>query len=154
MPRRRARPLVARERPAVVRSAVAGRRSRVCLRLVSSAGVARVAAGVTWERVIASAPWVARYRHTTVIDAASGAIYVIGGGSGTTTFHKDVWVSTDGGAHRTRTGVLERYDRGGALGANGATLAFYAGCLRGSSQLPWGCSSGSSRSTGGVSMGT
>jgi hypothetical protein len=33
-----------------------------------------------------------------VVDAVSGAIYVIGGYSGTTTFYKDVWASTDGGA--------------------------------------------------------
>ncbi len=56
-----------------------------------------MAAGVTWTLVIASAPWAARYGHTSVIDAA-GAIYVIGGlGSGSTDFN-DVWVSTDGGA--------------------------------------------------------
>jgi hypothetical protein len=34
-----------------------------------------------------------------VIDAA-GAIYVVGGNS--VTYYKDVWVSTDGGADRTR----------------------------------------------------
>jgi hypothetical protein len=39
-----------------------------------------------------------------MIDAA-GAIYVIGGNTGTPPYHlKDVWASTDGGADRTRAG--------------------------------------------------
>ncbi len=58
------------------------------------------AAGATWTSRTPSAPWAARSGHTTVMDAA-GAIYVIGGFSGTT-FYNDVWVSTDGGADRTR----------------------------------------------------
>jgi hypothetical protein len=58
------------------------------------------AAGVTWTSRTTSAPWAARQGHTTVIDAA-GAIYVIGGFCGTT-ICMDVWVSTDGGADRTR----------------------------------------------------
>ncbi len=53
-----------------------------------------------------TAPWAARFGHTSVIDA-SGAIYVIGGVGGTYPnyiyFH-DVWVSTDGGA-RPDSGV-------------------------------------------------
>ncbi len=57
-----------------------------------------MAAGVTWTSRTTSAPWDARYGHTSVVDAVSGAIYVIGGYSGTTTFYKDVWASTDGGA--------------------------------------------------------
>ncbi len=60
---------------------------------------ARVAAGVTWMTRTTSAPWAARYWPTTVIDAA-GAIYVIGGYSGTF-LNRDVWASTDGGADRT-----------------------------------------------------
>ena len=45
-----------------------------------------------------TAPWAARRHHTSVVDAVSGAIYVIGGvGSGSTTYN-DVWASTDGGA--------------------------------------------------------
>jgi hypothetical protein len=48
-----------------------------------------------------TAPWAARYWHTTVVDAA-GAIYVIGGIGGTD-LH-DVWASTDGGA-RPDSGV-------------------------------------------------
>ena len=49
----------------------------------------------------ASAPWAARYGHTSVVDAA-GAIYVIGGYG--TDYLNDVWVSTVGGA-----GGLEGY---------------------------------------------
>ncbi len=33
-----------------------------------------------------------------MVDAVSGAIYVIGGGGGTNTYYNDVWASTDGGA--------------------------------------------------------
>ncbi len=40
-----------------------------------------------------------------MIDAA-GAIYVIGGW-GFITYYNDVWVSTDGGADRTRAGTHE-----------------------------------------------
>ncbi len=58
--------------------------------------------------MIAHAPWAGRYGHTTVIDAA-GAIYVLGGvGDSKTSFNpdfNDVWVSTDGGADRTRAGT-------------------------------------------------
>jgi hypothetical protein len=56
-----------------------------------------VAAGATWKLVTASAPWAARYGHTSVIDAA-GAIFVIGGGS--SSYYNDAWMSTDGGADR------------------------------------------------------
>jgi hypothetical protein len=62
----------------------------------SAACRTRSVAGITWTCRTANAPWAARARHTTVIDAA-GAIYVIGGvGSGPD--YNDVWVSTDGGA--------------------------------------------------------
>ena len=76
-----------------------------------------MAAGVTWTSRTASAPWVARYGHTSVIDAA-GAIYVIGGGNGGSngTLH-DVWVSTDGGA---RPGSV-----GGWSGGTGRVLRRY-----------------------------
>ncbi len=53
--------------------------------------------------MIANAPWAGRRSHTTVIDAA-GAIYVIGGMNGGSAFFNDVFVSTDGGADRTRAG--------------------------------------------------
>ena len=49
----------------------------------------------------ASAPWAPRAYHVSVIDAA-GAIYVLGGASDGRTYFNDVWVSTDGGADRTR----------------------------------------------------
>ncbi len=70
-----------------------------------------------------SAPWAARYLHTSVVDAVSGAIYVIGGFSGGTDY-QDVWVSTDGGARagpgrRGGRGVLEGVPHG------------YQGVLRG-----------------------
>ncbi len=63
-----------------------------------------MATGATWQLVIASAPWAARYGHTSVIDAISGAIYVIGG-TGGGTYCVDVWVSTDRDA---RTGLAPR----------------------------------------------
>jgi hypothetical protein len=56
------------------------------------------AAGRTFSKRALKAEWAARDAHTSVVDAASGAIYVIGGfGSGGTTY-SDVWASTDGGA--------------------------------------------------------
>ncbi len=58
---------------------------------------------MTWTpRTTTSAPWAARAYHATVINA-TGAIYVIGGWNGVN-FFGDVWVSTDGGADRTRGG--------------------------------------------------
>ncbi len=61
-------------------------------------------AGITWTNVAATAPWAARAGHTSVVDAA-GAIYVIGGVSGTTgTTYHDVWASTDGGARPESVG--------------------------------------------------
>jgi hypothetical protein len=74
------------------------------------------AAGAMWRCRTASAPWAGRDGHTSVIDAA-GAIYVIGGlserdgSNGTTiyTYYHDVWVSTDGGGHRTRVGGSRGY---------------------------------------------
>jgi hypothetical protein len=70
--------------------------------------VARVAAGFNWTLVIAKAPWNARFGHTAVVDAA-GAIYVLGGKDSKSILYKDVWVSSDGGADRTRgySGVLD-----------------------------------------------
>jgi hypothetical protein len=69
-----------------------------------------LAAGVTWTNRTTSAPWAARWLHTSVIDAA-GAIYVIGGGGfGATAqypVYNDVYVSTNGGADRTRAGTRE-----------------------------------------------
>ncbi len=64
-----------------------------------------MATGVTWTSRTASAPWAGRFGHTSVVDAA-GAIYVIGGDSKDTSgpyYYQDVWASTDGGVHRTRS---------------------------------------------------
>jgi hypothetical protein len=72
---------------------------RVRVAFVPSAG-SRVAAGVTWTSRTTSAPWAARFWHTSVIDAA-GAIYVIGGSCSSSTgwtYYQDVWESTNGGA--------------------------------------------------------
>ncbi len=72
-----------------------------------------------WRCRTKTAPWAARYGHTSVIDAA-GAIYVIGGSSGGGTAFNDVWASTDGGARPDSgvgwSGVLEwELQRGGVL---------------------------------------
>jgi hypothetical protein len=40
-----------------------------------------------------------------VVDAA-GAIYVMGGFGGGTALYQDVWASTDGGADRTKSGMV------------------------------------------------
>jgi hypothetical protein len=66
-------------------------------------GVARLVAGRTFSNRTLKAEWAARYGHTSVIDAVSGAIYVIGG-SGGSTFLQDVWASTDGGARPDSVG--------------------------------------------------
>ncbi len=61
-----------------------------------------------------------------MIDAA-GAIYVIGGGIYGTTSYQDVWVSTNGGADRSQSRVLE-----GALGGyHGGTSGVLQGDWRG-----------------------
>jgi hypothetical protein len=52
-------------------------------------------AGATWASRTTSAPWGGRGGHTTVFDARTGAIYLIGGGQQDV---RDVWASTDGGA--------------------------------------------------------
>ena len=53
-----------------------------------------------------TAPWAARQGHSTVVDARTRAIYVIGGGSYTGSFiyYNDVWASTDGGARPDSVG--------------------------------------------------
>ncbi len=85
--------------------------------------LARSAAGVTWTSRTLAAQWAARYRHTSVIDAA-GAIYVIGGFHNTTYYYRDVWVSTDEGARPDYVGggdrgVLDGYSRGYSRGTTG-----------------------------------
>jgi hypothetical protein len=91
-----------------VRACVCGRPRAGMLRLVSPVGRA-LAAGATFTNTTTNALWAARSRHSSVIDAA-GAIYVIGGWNyvggiqSSATIYQDVWVSTDGGADRTRAG--------------------------------------------------
>jgi hypothetical protein len=70
-----------------------------CHRPVSRA----FAAGRTFTNRTLKAEWASRGYHTSVIDAVSGAIYVIGGvGGGGTTY--DVWASTDGGVRPDSVG--------------------------------------------------
>jgi hypothetical protein len=59
-----------------------------------------------------------------VIDAA-GAIYVIGGEGGITTYYQDVWVSTDGGA---RAGLGRGVHW---VGTTGGTTGGTEGALKG-----------------------
>jgi hypothetical protein len=56
------------------------------------------AAGESWAIVTPSAPWAGRADHKTVINDA-GAIYVIGGWSGSDAFYDDVWMSTADGLY-------------------------------------------------------
>jgi hypothetical protein len=70
------------------------------VRLHWSSVVRPRAAGATWTLVLASAPWATRHDPASVVDAA-GAVYVIGGYDGST-YYRDVWATTDGGANRTR----------------------------------------------------
>ncbi len=68
-----------------------------------------------------------------MIDAASGAIYVIGGastGGGTFTRYKDVWVSTNGGAQPDSIGVVGG-DTKGVLRSTWGALRGTKGELRG-----------------------
>jgi hypothetical protein len=83
--------------------ALPGVRPRVRFGVAGRFARARLAAGVTWASRTASAPWEARQGHTSVVDAISGAIYVIGGeGGDDTPYLQDVWVGTDGGARTGR----------------------------------------------------
>jgi hypothetical protein len=85
---------------------------------------ARSAAGITWTSRTTSAPWAARNGHTSVVDAA-GAIYVIGGYSGTS--YRDVWASTDGGADWTKSGVVGGYWVGTTRVLRGVLRGYYRG---------------------------
>jgi hypothetical protein len=87
-----------------------------------------LAAGVTWTCRTATAGWIARTGHTSVIDAA-GAIYVIGGDGDNTGYFNDVWASTDGGAPPDSVrgvvgGVLEGGTRGGTHGYSIGTWGY------------------------------
>ncbi len=67
-----------------------------------------------------------------MVDAA-GAIYVIGGGTGTYTNFQDVWASTDGGARPDSVhGWWSGGTRGGTRGGNPGVLRGYYVVLRGS----------------------
>ncbi len=78
--------------------------ARACLRLHHRPGMRALATGATWTSRTLKASWAARAEHTSVIDAA-GSIYVIGGRA--IKYYSDVWISTDGGADRTKSAVLE-----------------------------------------------
>jgi hypothetical protein len=81
---------------------------------------ARWGAGVTWTCRTAKAEWAARNGQTSVIDARTRAIYVIGGEG--TTDYQDVWASTDGGA---RAGLGQGGWSGGTqLGTLGGTQGY------------------------------
>ncbi len=72
------------------------------------------AAGVTWTSRTLAAQWGPRTYPTSVVDAVSGAIYVIGGaGAG---YPQEAWASTDGGAHTDYVG-------GGYYGVLGDPIA-------------------------------
>ncbi len=76
------------------------------LLVLQSGGHRPRAAGGTWTCLLANAPWPARYRHTTVIDAA-GTIYLMGGAvarGDQINVYNDVWVGTNNGANSTTQG--------------------------------------------------
>ncbi len=103
-----------------------------------------IAAGRTFSSRTLKAGWAARYRHTSVVDAA-GAIYVIGGYGGTTNYN-DVWASTDGGARPDSVGGT----LGGYYGGTNGVLRGTKGVLQGVLQ---GYYRGYSRDTTGVLRG-
>ena len=86
--------------------------------------------------MIATAPWAGRSGHTTVVDGAAGAIYVIGGCLGyggcyrgsDYTFFQDVWVSADGGARPDRTRAKWYSSR--LVGSAHGVHRMYRGVLR------------------------
>jgi hypothetical protein len=120
-------------------------RTDTCAFCVGHRPFAPVAAGVVWTSRTTSAPWAARRSHTSVIDAA-GAIYVIGGSSGTGNYLQDVWVSTDRarvggtrrvlkGTHRVlkgycpgTSGLLEGYSDGASGRLHARKRAMLKGC--------------------------
>ncbi len=76
---------------------------------------------MTWTSRTVSAQWAVRDGHTSEVDAA-GAIYVIGG-LGSTTYYKDVWVSTNGGARPDSVGGV--YTREVPRGTKGVLRGYY-----------------------------
>jgi hypothetical protein len=107
-------------------------RARVCACVLAIGRLSRASAtGITWMSRTLKAGWAVRDGHTSVIDAVSGAIYVIGGKGGLIAYFQDVWASTDGGA---RAGLGEEggrgVDEGGGSGW-GTPLRGTQGVLRG-----------------------
>ncbi len=88
------------------------------------------AAGRTFSHRTLKAEWAARAGHTSVVDAVSGAIYVIGG-LGSTTYYNDVWVSTDGGARPDTVGGAVGGYTGGVLRGTKGVLRVLQGYCRG-----------------------
>ncbi len=79
---------------------------------------------MNWTCRTASAPWAARYGHTTVVDAA-GAIYVIGGSGEPAPYgYSDVWASTDGGARPASVGGWSGGTRGGTKGVQRGSIGY------------------------------
>ncbi len=99
--------LVARRGPAVLVARPRRVDGHLCFGMCHRS-VARVVADMTFISRTPVGSWGARYGHTSVIDAA-GAIYVIGGVKMTYGGPQipDVWASTNGGAHRSQSRVLE-----------------------------------------------
>jgi hypothetical protein len=95
-----------------------------------------------------TAPWAGRSGHTSVIDARTRAIYVIGGTDGT--YFNDVWASTDGGAQAGLGG--RSGGTGGTQGARGV-LGCSKGCVEYSRGGP-GVPEGHPRGTRGLPWGT
>ncbi len=93
---------------------------RACVRAYMCVCVcACVRAGAMWRSRTMTAPWAARWFHTTVVDAA-GTIYVIGGRTSGGNYFHDVWASTDGGARPDSVkGGGRGYSRGYLGGTKG-----------------------------------
>jgi hypothetical protein len=80
-------------------------------------------AGITWTSRTTGAPRACREGHTSVIDARTRAIYVIGGSS-SSGYYKDVGESTDGGVRPDSV-------QGGNVGGTTGVLRGYSGVLHG-----------------------
>jgi hypothetical protein len=87
---------------------VSGGWTATCACCVFHRPVARAfSAGLSWATRATSALWAARAGHTTVVDHAAGAIYVIGGITAPHCYN-DVLKSTDGGARLNLVGGCSR----------------------------------------------
>ncbi len=105
-----------------------------------------MAAGRTFSSRTLEAGWAARGGHTSVVDAVSGAIYVIGG------YYTDVWASTNGGA---RAGLGRGAVGGVALGGYyGGTKGVLRGYYLGTKGLLRAATGYSRCSITGVRRGT